>query len=117
MPCADTDMLPRYETSLLGPCAMKLPARPATVPGPSRASCTKLRPFSGNSATCCALINWPSEASERCSATSATWLETVTSVFIEDTCRTKFSVRLSCTSNMTPLLSSVRKPLIETLSV
>ena len=36
MPCADTDMLPRYDTSLLGPWARKLPARPVTVPVPEQ---------------------------------------------------------------------------------
>ena len=117
MPCAETDMLPRYETSLLGPCARKLPARPVTVPGPRRASCTKLRPFRGNSATCCALMSWPSEASLRCSSTAAAWLVTVTSVDSEEICSTKSSVRLACTSRTTLLRSWVWKPVIEALRV
>ena len=96
----------------MGPWARKLPSRPVTVPGPSRANCTKLRPLSGNSATCWALMSWPRFASLRCNSTAAAWLVTVTSVVSDEICSVKSSVRLACTSSTSLLRSCDWKPLI-----
>src|SRR5579872_558735 len=60
-PPTDKENEPRADASLLGPALKKLLGFVSCdVPGVNVASCTKSRPFSGKSETCCVVITCPS---------------------------------------------------------
>src|SRR5215472_7585600 len=115
-PPTDREKGPRAATSLLGAEVKKLLGFvSAAVPGASVASCTKSRPFKGNSATCCELITCPSEGFEVSIATSEAVTSTVELTVDGDS--EKSNSRCSSTCNFTSLLSVAWKPLNSTCIV
>src|SRR5260370_15101719 len=115
-PPTESENEPRAATSLLAAAVKKLLGLVScVVPGVNVASCTKSRPFSGNCATCCEVMTWPSEGLLVSTATSEA--TTSTELLTDVGERVKSSSRCSSTCSFTSLLSAGWNPLYSTRTV
>ncbi len=109
-PPTESENDPRVEASLLAAPLKKLTGLvDAVVPGVSVASCTKLRPFNGRSATCSAVMTCPRVGFAVSTATSVALTST-----LEDTdagTSPKSTSRCSSTCNRTSFCSGGLKAL------